>query len=65
MDEPVRRSLTWRRSSECTDSSCVEVAMDGELVFLRNSTRSEGVALRFTREEWEVFVAGIRRGEFG
>lgn len=59
MNEP-----TWRRSSACESSSCVEVAHVGRVVLLRNSQQPDGPVVTFDRGEWAAFVAGVRRGEF-
>lgn len=56
--------LSWRRSSFCTASSCVEVADDGAHVWLRDSKQPHQAPLRFTRLEWDHFVAGVRNGDF-
>lgn len=53
----------WERSSFCSDSACVEVALDGEGVLLRNSERPDDV-VRFTRREWEAFLLAIEEGDF-
>lgn len=56
----------WRRSATCqgADSTCVEVALSGEEVWLRDSKDAAGPVLRFTRAEWAAFLAGARAGEF-
>lgn len=51
--------LSWNRSSYCSDSACVETAGDGPTILLRNSTNPD-VTLRFSRKEWELFVADLR-----
>ena len=57
---------TWRRSSYCTapDSLCIEVSTGRHEVRLRDSKNRGGPVLRFTHEEWRVFVLGVRNGEF-
>jgi len=56
--------LPWRRSSACADSNCVEVAGAGQFLYLRDSKEPGVPALRFTRAEWEAFLAGVKAGEF-
>jgi hypothetical protein len=56
---PVRG---FRKSSLCSDTACVEVFM-GNAVLVRNSTAPE-TAIAFSEDEWRVFVAAIRLGEF-
>jgi Domain of unknown function (DUF397) len=52
----------FRKSVRCDTGSCVEVAM-GDEVYVRNSTAPDRV-VTFSKEEWQVFVAGVRDGEF-
>jgi hypothetical protein len=42
----------------------VEVASLGDRVALRDSKHQDGPVLRFTPEEWAVFLAGAKAGEF-
>lgn len=42
----------------------VEVAFVGDLVYMRDGLKPEGVVLEFTQDEWEAFVAGAKEGEF-
>ena len=57
---------TWRRSRACqgADSTCVEVALTGQEVWVRDSKDPAGPGLRFTAAEWRAFLAGARAGEF-
>ena len=56
----------WRRSSHSqgADSTCVEVAVDDRSVSVRDSKDPGGPELRFSVEEWQAFVLGVRDGEF-
>jgi Domain of unknown function (DUF397) len=55
----------WCRSSYCpTDTQCVEVAVDGPDVLVRDSKNPAGPVLRFSLDEWQVFVRGVLAGEF-
>lgn len=56
-------SATWRKSSECANGECVEIAHPPGRVLLRSSQDPQGV-LEFTASEWTVFVSALRRGEF-
>jgi len=59
--------VVWRRSTRCSQDSCVEVAdlPDGG-VAVRDSKQSfGGPVLTFSAQEWQAFVAGVRAGEFG
>ncbi len=56
--------LSWRRSSFCATANCAEVADDGTHVWLRDTKQPCQAPLRFTRLEWDHFVAGVRNGDF-
>ncbi len=48
----------------CAGGNCVEVAgCDGD-VLVRDSKNPGQAPLRFSREEWLAFEAGVRAGEF-
>lgn len=54
----------WRKSQCSGEAQCVEVAWDTAGVRVRDSKDPDGPVLRFSWEEWDAFVAGIRDGEF-
>jgi Domain of unknown function (DUF397) len=62
---PVAGS-TWIKSSlSYANGNCVEVSdLPGGTVGVRNSRDSEGAVLRFTPDEWQAFLGGVRNGEF-
>jgi hypothetical protein len=56
----------WVKSSlSFANGNCVEVRdlPDGE-VCVRNSREAQGPVLRFTPDEWQAFLGGVRNGEF-
>lgn len=55
--------LTWRQSSKCQSSTCLQVARDGDEYLIRNSEQPDDV-LRFTKAEWDAFIAGANADEF-
>jgi Domain of unknown function (DUF397) len=65
---PKRRSSGsyWIKSSlSYANGNCVEVAsLPGGAVGIRNSRDCAGPVLRFTPQEWRVFLGGVRNGEF-
>lgn len=56
----------WYRSSYCAPDTqhCVEVAIDGPHILMRDSKNPKGPVLRFSLDEWRVFVRGVVAGEF-
>jgi hypothetical protein len=58
-----RPELTWQKSSRCQSSDCVEIASADGYVILR-STAQPRRKVRYTLDEWRVFVEGIRAGDF-
>nr|WP_084298145.1 DUF397 domain-containing protein [Actinoplanes friuliensis] len=56
------REVRW--ISRCADGACVEVALDGEDVLVRDSKRTDGPSLKFSRSEWAAFQDGILAGDF-
>ncbi|NUR73357.1 MAG: DUF397 domain-containing protein [Hamadaea sp.] len=57
-------SLPWRRSRRCDSGTCVEVAVLDDEVLVRDSKDPHGPVLRYSRAEWQAFLAGVREGEF-
>jgi hypothetical protein len=56
----------WVKSSHSfANGNCVEIATlpDG-MIGIRDSKNPDGPVLRFTPDEWNVFLAGALRGEF-
>jgi hypothetical protein len=61
------QQIRWVKSSlSFANGNCVEVATlpDG-MIGIRNSKDAEGPVLRFTPDEWNAFLGGVLRGEFG
>ncbi|EFC82297.1 DUF397 domain-containing protein [Parafrankia sp. EUN1f] len=56
----------WLRSSFCQGAAdtCVDVQLGPGGVGVRDSKDLDGPVLRFTPEEWEAFLLGVRNGEF-
>lgn len=58
-------TASWRKSGMSHgDGECVQVAPEPGHVWVRDSKDPQGPALRFTREGWMVFLAGIQGGDF-
>jgi hypothetical protein len=57
-------ALKWRKASFCHPSSCVEVAIEPDSVYVRNSRAPGQEPLIFDHAEWSAFVLGVRNNEF-
>jgi Domain of unknown function (DUF397) len=55
----AQRGLLWRKSSSCTPSECVEVAITRDRVFIRDSKDRSGPVLEVSRDDWRTFAARI------
>jgi hypothetical protein len=53
--------LDWRKSSRCDAGACVEVAITGAHVLLRDSADPDGPRLAFTHTEWADFLRWLGR----
>jgi hypothetical protein len=54
----------WIKSGFCDSTTCVEVAaVDGEIM-IRDSANPAGPVLQVSRQDWDVFAAGVARGDF-
>jgi hypothetical protein len=45
-------------------ATCVETKFTDEAVYVRNSHRPDAGTAEFTHEEWNVFVAGVKDGDY-
>lgn len=57
-------STVWRRSTKSGGGNCVEVSINSTSVLMRHSKSPHGPVLKFSHEEWEAFLTGVRGGEF-
>jgi hypothetical protein len=60
----VRDRLAWRKPARCDTSACVEIAVQGGEILIRNSEVPD-VYLAFPRGEWHAFLRGLREGIHG
>lgn len=56
--------LVFKTSSRSAGGNCVEVAIRDNEHFVRDSKNRKGPILKFSADEWNAFIAGIRAGEF-
>lgn len=59
-DEDYKKS-SWSKNNPKT---CVAVAVGKEGVAVRDTKDASKTTLRFSTEEWEAFLAGVKAGEF-
>ncbi|MER7001542.1 DUF397 domain-containing protein [Dactylosporangium sp. NPDC000555] len=56
---------SWRKSSYCGNTTCVEVAnLASDSILVRDAKDPGGSVLSFERDTWGAFVAGIKDGAF-
>jgi hypothetical protein len=60
----VSGDFDWRVAQLCESGACVGVARQGEFVLIGNTSSPEAPVSRFTSEEWNAFIAGIKLGDF-
>jgi hypothetical protein len=65
MNREALEGAEFRKADGCADKSCVEIAMAGGIIGIRDSKdHGHGPVLAFTRDEWAAFLGGARKGEF-
>lgn len=60
----VNHDLNWQKSSYCGTGSCVEITRTGTVVLMRDSKNSQQEPLAFSPVSWQVFLDGVRAGQF-
>jgi Domain of unknown function (DUF397) len=65
-DRAVSR-IEWHKASYSSSNggACVEVAVIGSAVAVRDSKDPDGRKLAFTPEDWKAFTARVKAGELG
>lgn len=65
MNREALQGAAFRKASDCSDKSCVEVAITADVIGVRDSKdNGRGPVLASTHEEWAAFLAGASKGEF-
>jgi hypothetical protein len=59
----VDEELSFKRSSYCASSCCLEVALVQRVIYVRNS-QDPATRIAFSAEEWRSFLAGAKNNEF-
>jgi hypothetical protein len=55
--------MNWKVSSFCETNGCVQVAFNGDHVYLRSTFEPDDM-LKLSGAEWDDFVKAIIDGEF-
>lgn len=64
MNDDRLNGARFFKASGSGDIGCVEVAFAGPVIGVRDSKARDGAVLVFTPDEWDVFVRGVKHGEF-
>jgi predicted secreted Zn-dependent protease len=59
-----RSRIVWRRSGACANGDCVEVAIVGQSILVRDSKDPAGPILSLTHSQWTAFLVGVRSRTF-
>ncbi len=57
--------IAWRKSTASNSGGCVEVAVVGGSILIRDSANRDGVVLRFSSAVWPAFLAHARGKDSG
>jgi hypothetical protein len=55
---------TWRKSSRCGETFCVEVAFVSDFALIRDSKSPEKGHLAFDANVWSSFTTEVKAGRF-
>jgi hypothetical protein len=64
MSEHAFPEESFFKSNGSGDLGCVEVSIQPDAIGVRDSKNRKGPVLAFTEHEWDVFIAGVKNGEF-
>lgn len=64
-DACPRDEARWHRSSQCKDGHCVEVAVRGDVVLLRDSKNPDRPAIPLAFSDWSAFLVRMRNAVWG
>lgn len=56
-------ALNWRKSTQSQGGGCLEVAVAGGVVFLRDSKRPDGPIVPISARAWRAFLAQLRASQ--
>ncbi|GAA0517144.1 hypothetical protein Ade02nite_84610 [Paractinoplanes deccanensis] len=64
LEDVERQALNWRTAKKSGGDNCIEVAHWGDMVAFRHSRRPDGEVIIYTKEEFDAFLDGAKKGEF-
>jgi hypothetical protein len=57
--------IQWRKSSYSGNTgNCVEIAITGRVVAVRDSKNPDGPHLAFALHDWQAFAQGVKTGQY-
>ena len=56
--------LSWHVARRCDSGACVEIGVRGEAILVRSSVDPRSRCVELSRDEWQVFIAGVKEGDF-
>jgi predicted secreted Zn-dependent protease len=63
-DRVASAGINWHTSRSCEGGACVGVARQGEFILVGNTANPGSPISRFTVQEWDAFIAGVKLGDF-
>ena len=54
--------VPWRTAVKSGASNCVQIARLGAVIMISDSKHSDGPVLCYTRQEWDAFLDGAKKG---
>jgi hypothetical protein len=55
----------FQKASLCRNCAhCVAVEHNDDIVAVRNTNDKSKLTLLFTKDEWQLFIAGVKQGDF-
>lgn len=61
---PLKKDEWFLPSRTSNGATCVETKFTKDTVFVRNNLQPSAGTAEFTHEEWVVFVAGVKDGDY-
>lgn len=61
---PLKKNEWFLPRLTTNGGTCVETRFTEDTVFVRNNLRRDAGTAEFTHAEWEVFVIGVKGGDY-